>query len=109
MEAVAKVLPFRTNNYITDNLINWNNIPEQGQTCCEGNIIKSKPGGLKNIRIGTKALSYWPYRFTEDKDSEGFHLTIMAHFTHPVEMNTSTCPWKRHMRYFAVQSAGFLA
>ncbi|MCK5671787.1 MAG: lysine 2,3-aminomutase, partial [Spirochaetales bacterium] len=28
MEAVAKVLPFRTNNYITDNLINWNNIPE---------------------------------------------------------------------------------
>ncbi len=27
IEAVAKVLPFRTNNYITDNLINWNNIP----------------------------------------------------------------------------------
>ncbi len=239
MEAVAKVLPFRTNNYITDNLINWENIPEdpifqltfpqpemlnetdlqriiklmqedkeklgeevrriqmemnpqpagqlemntpsyegtkikgiqhkyketvlffpeQGQTChayctycfrwaqfigidelkmatreSQGlinylndhpkvtdllitggdpmimktkllrryieNIIKSKPGGLKNIRIGTKALSYWPYRFTEDEDSddlislfkeiiaEGFHLSVMAHFTHPVEMDT---------------------
>ncbi len=239
MEAVAKILPFRTNNYITDNLINWNNIPEdpifqltfpqpemlnetdlqrviklmledksklneevrriqmemnpqpagqlelntpsyegtkikgiqhkyketvlffpeQGQTChayCTycfrwaqfigidelkmatresdelidylnnnpkvtdllitggdpmimktkllrryiEDIIKSKPGGLKNIRIGTKALSYWPYRFTEDEDSddlislfkeiiaEGFHLTIMAHFTHPVELDT---------------------
>ena len=239
MEAVAKVLPFRTNNYITDNLINWNNIPEdpifqltfpqpemlndvdlqrvmklmkedtgrlneevrriqmemnpqpagqlelntpshdgtkikgiqhkyketvlffpeQGQTChayCTycfrwaqfigidelkmatresqelieylnenpkvtdllvtggdpmimktklvrrylEDILKSKPGGLKNIRIGTKALSYWPYRFTEDEDADdlislfeeiidaGFHLTIMAHFTHPVEMDT---------------------
>jgi len=239
MEAVAKVLPFRTNNYITNNLINWNNIPEdpifqltfpqpemlndtdlqrviklmqedkdklnkevrriqmemnpqpagqlelntpshegnkisgiqhkyketvlffpeQGQTChayCTycfrwaqfigidelkmatresrglinylnnnpkvtdllitggdpmimktkllrryiEDIIKSKPGGLKNIRIGTKALSYWPYRFTEDEDSDdlislfeeiiaaGFHLTVMAHFTHPVEMET---------------------
>ncbi len=64
-------------------------------------IIKLKPGGLKNIRIGTKALSYWPYRFTEDEDSEdlmnlfreivdaGFHLTVMAHFTHPVEMKTA--------------------
>jgi len=239
MEAVAKVLPFRTNNYITDNLINWNNIPndpmfqltfpqpemlndidlqrvirlmkgdkakldveirkiqmemnpqpagqlelntpslegtkikgiqhkymetvlffpEQGQTChayCTycfrwaqfigidelkmatresqeligylnehpkvtdllitggdpmimktkvirrylEDILKSKPGGLKNIRIGTKALSYWPYRFTIDEDADdlmllfeeiidaGFHLTIMAHFTHPVEMDT---------------------
>ena len=239
MEAVAKVLPFRTNNYITDNLIDWNNIPddpifqltfpqpemlndvdlqrviklmkedtgrldeevrriqmemnpqpagqlelntpnhegtkikgiqhkyketvlffpEQGQTChayCTycfrwaqfigidelkmaaresqelieylnenpkvtdllitggdpmimktklvrrylEDILKTKPGGLKNIRIGTKALSYWPYRFTEDEDADdlisffeeiidaGFHLTIMAHFTHPVEMDT---------------------
>lgn len=63
-------------------------------------ILNSKPGGLRNIRIGTKALSYWPYRFTEDEDSDdlislfeeiiaaGFHLTIMAHFTHPVEMET---------------------
>ncbi len=239
MEAVAKVLPFRTNNYIVENLINWNNIPndpifqltfpqpemlnetdlqrilelmnedqsrlneevrriqmemnpqpagqlelnipksegteingiqhkyketvlffpEQGQTChayCTycfrwaqfigvdelkmasresdnlvryldkhpdvtdllvtggdpmimttrllrrylETIITNRPGGLKNIRIGTKALSYWPYRFTEDRDSEdlislfkeiadaGYHLTVMAHFTHPVEMST---------------------
>ncbi len=64
-------------------------------------LIKAKPGNLKNIRIGTKALSYWPYRFTKDSDSRelldffsdivksGFHLTIMAHFTHPVELETS--------------------
>ncbi len=63
-------------------------------------LLKVKPGNLKNIRIGTKALSYWPYRFTKDSDSDelleffreiteaGFHVTIMAHFTHPVELET---------------------
>ncbi len=25
---------------------------------------------IKNIRIGTKSLSYWPYRFVTDKDSD---------------------------------------
>ena len=24
---------------------------------------------LKTIRIGTKALSYWPYKFTSDSDA----------------------------------------
>lgn len=55
---------------------------------------------VQTIRIGTKALSYWPYRFTRDKDSEellrlfrkvndaGIHLSIMAHFNHPVELQT---------------------
>ena len=28
MRAVASVLPFRTNNYVVDNLIDWNNIPD---------------------------------------------------------------------------------
>ena len=53
---------------------------------------------LKTIRIGTKALSYWPYKFTEDKDAEGMlevlkkitdagkHLGFMAHFNHPKEL-----------------------
>jgi L-lysine 2,3-aminomutase len=59
--------------------------------------------GLKNlstIRIGTKALSFWPYRFTTDNDSKellslfkkivdsGKHLAIMAHFSHPRELQT---------------------
>jgi len=55
---------------------------------------------IKNIRIGTKSLSYWPYRFVSDKDSDEIiklfdrvmssdkHLAIMAHFSHPVELQT---------------------
>jgi KamA family protein len=53
---------------------------------------------LRNIRIGTKTVSYWPYRFVADDDAEellmlfrniksaGKHLAIMAHFNHPVEL-----------------------
>lgn len=53
---------------------------------------------IKTIRIGTKSLSYWPYRYLSDKDTEdlfhlfekiiqsGRHLAIMAHFNHPCEL-----------------------
>jgi KamA family protein len=63
-------------------------------------ILKAKIKHLKTIRIGTKALSYWPYRFFADEDSEnlldlfnkitrsGLHLSVMAHFNHPREMET---------------------
>lgn len=56
--------------------------------------------GLKSIRIGSKALSYWPYKFVSDSDAEetldlfrkvadaGIHLAFMAHFNHPVELQT---------------------
>ena len=52
------------------------------------------------IRIGTKSLSYWPYRFLTDSDSSeiirlfekiilaGKNLSIQAHFNHPVELST---------------------
>lgn len=55
---------------------------------------------LKTIRIGTKALGFWPYRFLTDDDSEellelfkkvrkdGKLLAIMAHFSHPHELST---------------------
>lgn len=55
---------------------------------------------VTTIRIGSKALSYWPYRFISDSDSEdilnifrkvvnsGKHLAFMAHFNHPVELST---------------------
>ena len=55
---------------------------------------------IQTIRLGTKALSYWPYRFTTDNDSDdlirlfdkiigkGKNLSIMAHFNHPVELST---------------------
>lgn len=55
---------------------------------------------IKNIRIGTKSLAYWPYRFVSDNDSDemlalfekvskaGKHLAFQAHFNHPVELST---------------------
>ena len=55
---------------------------------------------VKTIRIGTKALAYWPYRFFADSDSDdilrlfekatarGRNLSIMTHFNHPVELET---------------------
>ncbi len=55
---------------------------------------------IKNIRIGTKTLAYWPYRFLTDKDADdllilfekvkkaGKHLAFQSHFNHPVELST---------------------
>ncbi|MDA3861988.1 MAG: lysine 2,3-aminomutase [Melioribacteraceae bacterium] len=55
---------------------------------------------IKNIRIGTKSLSYWPYRFVTDKDAYGIlnlfekimnagkHLAFMAHVNHGKELET---------------------
>jgi len=49
---------------------------------------------VRTIRIGTKALSYWPGRFTTDADADGLmrlfervvasgrHLAVMAHLNH---------------------------
>jgi KamA family protein len=53
---------------------------------------------LRNIRIGTKALAYWPQRFVTDPDADdllrlfeevvasGRHLALMAHYSHPAEL-----------------------
>jgi KamA family protein len=53
---------------------------------------------LNTIRLGTKALSYWPYKFTSDPHADkllrlfekivksGKHLAFMAHVNHPVEL-----------------------
>ena len=55
---------------------------------------------IKTIRIGTKSLSFWPYRYLTDPDSRelldifrkvsdrGIHLALMAHFNHPRELGT---------------------
>jgi len=55
---------------------------------------------LRNIRIGTKSLAYWPYRFTSDPDADdllrlfekvkkqGINIALMAHFNHPGELKT---------------------
>lgn len=64
-------------------------------------LIEAKLPNLRTIRIGTKALSYWPYKFLTDSDSQemldtftkitnsGLHLAFMAHFNHLNELSTS--------------------
>lgn len=64
-------------------------------------LLSSDIPNLQTIRIGTKALSYWPFRFTNDKDSDellelfekiakkGIRLALMAHFNHPNELKTN--------------------
>ena len=53
---------------------------------------------LRTIRIGTKALAYWPHRFVGDRDADallrflervvatGRTVAVMAHVSHPVEL-----------------------
>ncbi len=55
---------------------------------------------VRTIRFGTKALAYWPFRFTTDPDADalcallercvdhGKHVAIMVHCTHPRELET---------------------
>ncbi len=54
---------------------------------------------VRNIRIGTKSLAYWPQRFVTDDDADdllrlfdevvaaGRHLAVMGHYSHPVELD----------------------
>ena len=55
---------------------------------------------IQTVRIGTKALTLWPYRFLSDADSDdlivlfarlvaaGKHVALMAHFNHWRELTT---------------------
>ncbi|MDR0385623.1 MAG: lysine 2,3-aminomutase [Prevotellaceae bacterium] len=64
-------------------------------------FLKPEMDNIKTIRIGTKSLSYWPYRYTSDSDADeiirlferivksGKHLSIMAHFNHYIELSTN--------------------
>lgn len=63
-------------------------------------LLDKKYDHIQNIRIGTKTLAFWPYRFTTDQDADdmlrlfervvqsGKQLAIMAHYDHPVELST---------------------
>ncbi len=56
---------------------------------------------LVSVRIGSKSLAYWPYRFTTDADADdllrlfakvvasGRQLALMAHFSHPRELESA--------------------
>lgn len=55
---------------------------------------------IRTIRIGTKSLAWWPYRFLTDPDADdilrlfdrvaaaGKNVALQAHFNHPVELST---------------------
>jgi KamA family protein len=63
-------------------------------------ILENDIPHLQTIRIGTKSLTYWPYRYLTDKDSDdilrlfekivksGYHLAFMAHINHGNEIRT---------------------
>ena len=61
-------------------------------------LLAARLPNLHSIRIGTKALAYWPYRFTEGEDADDFlrligevkaagkHFALMAHSSHSREL-----------------------
>ncbi len=63
-------------------------------------LLNPELGHIQTIRIGTKALSFWPQRFVMDDDADellalieqlvqaGKHVAIMAHYNHWCEMET---------------------
>ncbi|HXV13055.1 MAG TPA: lysine 2,3-aminomutase [Candidatus Krumholzibacteria bacterium] len=63
-------------------------------------LLENEFKHLVSIRIGTKAPAYWPYRFITDPDADdllklfeqmrkaGRHVAIMAHYSHPRELET---------------------
>jgi KamA family protein len=63
-------------------------------------LLEPRFDHVRNIRFGTKSLSYWPYRFTTDDDADdllklletvvraGKHVAVMAHLSHGRELAT---------------------
>ena len=63
-------------------------------------LLQARLPHLTSIRIGTKAMAYWPYRFLTDTDAgdlarlfeevvtSGRTLAFMAHYSHPRELST---------------------
>lgn len=63
-------------------------------------LLRPEFSHVQTIRIGTKSLSFWPYRYVTDEDSSdllslldrlvsaGKHVAIMAHYNHWRELET---------------------
>ncbi len=63
-------------------------------------LLEPRFDHVQTIRIGTKALTFWPQRFVSDADADelirllerlvaaGKHLAIMAHYNHWQELRT---------------------
>jgi KamA family protein len=63
-------------------------------------LLEKEFDHIKSIRIGTKSVAYWPYKYVTDKEADdllfffervvqsGKHLAIMGHYNHWVELST---------------------
>ncbi len=63
-------------------------------------LLEPKFDHINSIRIGTKSVAYWPYKYVTDKDADGVirlfekvvnsgkHLSIMGHYNHWHELST---------------------
>ena len=63
-------------------------------------LLSDRLRHVRNLRLGTKSLAFWPQRFVSDGDADdllrlcdqvvasGRHLAVMAHYSHPVELST---------------------
>ena len=63
-------------------------------------LLQKEFDHIQTIRIGTKSIAYWPYRYVTDTDADdvlrlfekvvrqGKHLTIMGHYSHWRELET---------------------
>ncbi len=77
-------------------------------------LLEPELDHVQTVRFGTKALTFWPYRFVTDDDADdllrlferlvqnGKHVALMAHFNHWRELDTSIC----HEAVRRIQSTG---
>jgi KamA family protein len=77
-------------------------------------LLEQEFAHIQTIRIGTKALTFWPQRFVSDEDADellellnklvsaGKHVAIMAHYNHWRELSTPTA----HVAIQRLRSSG---
>ncbi|TLX77695.1 4Fe-4S cluster-binding domain-containing protein [Labilibacter sediminis] len=102
-EADLIVEYLKRNTQITDILITGGDPMVMKSKVFEAYITKILDANiehLQTIRVGSKSLSFWPYRFLTDSDADdmlsifervtkaGKTLSFMAHFNHPRELST---------------------
>jgi L-lysine 2,3-aminomutase len=102
-EVDALVAYLRQHREVTDVLVTGGDPLIMSSALLRKNIDALLGDGLEHIttiRIGTKALSHWPYRFTTDRDADdllrlfesvrrrGREVALMSHFSHPRELTT---------------------
>jgi KamA family protein len=93
----------RTNPAVTDVLITGGDplvMTTRAITHILRAIVNAGPETVQTIRIASKSLAYWPYRFLTDHDADqllagfaetiqsGRQLSLMTHFSHPRELQT---------------------